>query len=470
MWTNAPLSWYKLVASEKHAIIFVFTFCMLLRVIPELVAYPHPIGYDVVNYYIPVVENFHEHWPSVIDQFPLYVLLLHSVQLVTGLSAQSVVVAAAITIFGSFGISLFYLGRSVLKLGIASSVFLTAFIVFQMVVLRTAWDLHRDIFALAAMMFVLSMLTKNNNSLKGIAIILVLSATTVAADRMIGALFCLSVVTYAFLARRKDTIITSVFATGLFSILMIASYYPNTDAGISNIGVSSEKTQSFYDPQNLVVLFVVANGLLIAPAVIGFLQVKAYMLRVPLLISIAGSFSWLAFPHMGQLVADRWVILAGIFLAIIAAYGILHTAKNLKSKHSVAFVGSILLTFVVIGIAYAVMPYDSPFFLYGLARYSIENFGPVTMQFNSLDIQDNDELVSSIEWINQNTEQDAIIVGEKHWRGFMEIYLEENRMYRYSNDPVALAQALEKQGKQTYHIIFDSGLSPMFRVEDIAIR
>jgi hypothetical protein len=469
LWIYAPLSRYKLFASEKHAAILVFAICIVIRAIPELVAYPYPIGYDVVNYYIPVVASFEEHGSTVAGQFPLYVLLLHSVNMATGLPAQSVVASVAVAVFGIFGTSLYYVGRSLLKLGIGPSIFLAIFVVFQMAVLRTAWDLHRDIFALSAMMFAFSLLGRRDARWKEIAAILVLAALTVAADRMIGALFCVSLAAHAIITRRKEVVMTSVFATGLFSILMVASYAVS-DTGARSIELSSEKTPAFYNPQNLLVLFIVVNGLLVAPAAIGFLRMKSGLLKIPLLASLAGSLSWLVFSDNSLLVADRWIILGGIFFSIFAGYGILHVIKNLKPGLSLAVTGCVLAAFSAIGLAYAVMPHDSPFFLYGAARADIEDFAPVTMQFNSLDIQDTDKLLSAIEWINQNTEQDAAVVGEKHWRGFMELYLEDGRTYRFSSNPQALAEALERRGEHAYLVRADSSSPAMFEIEDVAIR
>ena len=109
------------------------------------------------------------------------------------------------------------------------------------------------------------------------------------------------------------------------------------------------------------------------------------------------------------------------------------------------------------------MPYHSPFILYGLAR-STEDFGPVTMQFSSLDVRDSGKIMSAIAWINENTAQDAVIVGEKHWRGFMEVYLQDHRTYRFSNDPQALARALGEKGAPVYLIKFDAGSPAMFEV------
>ena len=287
-------------------------------------------------------------------------------------------------------------------------------------------------------------------------------------DRMIGALFCISLVAYAIITRRKDVAITSVFAAGLLSILMTASY-SLSDAGASSIELSSETTPAFYNPQNLLVLFAVVNGLLVVPAAIGFLYMKNSLLKIPLLASLLGSFSWLALSDISLLVADRWIILSGIFLAIFAGFGIIHVAKNLPPRFYATVAGSVLAAFAIIGIAYAIMPYDNPFVLYGATRADIQDFAPVTMQFNSLDIQDNDKMMSAIAWINQNTEQDAVIVGEKHWRGFMDVYLEDERKYRFSNNPQALAEALERRGQHAYLVRFD-GSPTMFAVEDVAIR
>ncbi len=89
------------------------------------------------------------------------------------------------------------------------------------------------------------------------------------------------------------------------------------------------------------------------------------------------------------------------------------------------------------------------------------------MQFNSLDIQDNDNLLRAIAEINENTERDAIIVGNPHWRGFMELYLKDDRIYHYSNDPQALGMTLEQQGYNVYLIKSEGNPQTTFRVENI---
>jgi hypothetical protein len=465
LWIYATLSRHKLFESTRHAIILVFAASVILRIVPELVAYPYPIGYDVVNYYIPVVANFDAHWPTLIGQFPLYVLILHFVNMATGLSAHATVTATATVVFGGFGVSLFYAARSLLKLGVRQSIFLAVFAVFQMAVLRTAWDLHRDVFALAAMLLAFSLIGRKGASWKVVAMAFAFAALAAAGDRMVGALFCVSLIAWALISRRKAVALCAVFSVSIFSIMMVAGYASSPVAAAGGVEISADKTPAFYNPQNLLTYFAVVNGLLAVPAAIGFMRAKGdLILKIPLIISLTGSFSWLAFPDLAQLVADRWIVLAGIFLSIFAGYGILHLAKNLKPGYAAVAAGFALAAFAVVGLAYATMPYHSPFILYGLARSSTEDFGPVTMQFNSLDVRDNGKIMSAIAWINENTEQDAVIVGEKHWRGFMEVYLQDHRKYRFSSNPQALARALVEQGAPVYLIKFDAHSPEMFEV------
>jgi hypothetical protein len=198
---------------------------------------------------------------------------------------------------------------------------------------------------------------------------------------------------------------------------------------------------------------------------------KKILLKIPLLISLVGSFSWLIFPEDSALAADRWIVLTGIFLSVFAGYGIMHVlVKKSKSTLSSIAAGLIFTAFAAIGLAYSVMPSDNPFILYKAAGTHIQSFVPLTMQFNSLDIRDNKNLLSAIAWINENTEHDAIIVGEKHWRGFMELHLAEGRRYLFSDDPYRFAVALRQQSNHIYLISAQGGSQTNFTIKDMSRR
>src|SRR5919198_5719986 len=92
-------------SSFSVAIIVIFSLGFLVKLVPDLVAYPFPIGYDVVNYYIPVTANFDQHWSKISNQFPLYSYLLHLINITTRLSPYYSVIILASIMCGTFAIS-----------------------------------------------------------------------------------------------------------------------------------------------------------------------------------------------------------------------------------------------------------------------------------------------------------------------------------------------------------------------------
>jgi len=237
---------------------------------------------------------------------------------------------------------------------------------------------------------------------------------------------------------------------------------------IQKTGNGSSVHSTFYNPKNLLYLFVVVDGLLVPTGIIGFKQLKnGTLLKIPVLITAAASFSWIAFPFDELLVADRWISLLGIFLSIFAAFGLYQLILTLKIRRpvhrsstsatntptlsnpaSTILTSFILGIFVIMGILYEIMPNaHEPFTLwYGMARSYIEHFVPPSMQFNSLQLSDTYKMMSAISWINKNTQPNAIIIGEKDWRGFMELYLQDHRTFRFSDDLPTLTTGLIKHG------------------------
>ena len=116
---------------EWSYVLTLFLVAVVIRAIPELLAYPFPIGYDVINYYIPVITNFTNHWNITSGQFPLYVTILYLLQVSSKLDSQMVVQIAAIILYASFSISIYFIARRILKLQNTCSLFLSVFVILQ---------------------------------------------------------------------------------------------------------------------------------------------------------------------------------------------------------------------------------------------------------------------------------------------------------------------------------------------------
>ncbi len=416
----------------------------MVRAIPEIVAYPYPVGYDVVNYYIPVITNFQEHWPTVSGQFPLYVLILHFFQLLTNLQPQILVSASASILYGLFSVSLYLTSRKLLELNQHYSMYLTLFVIFQLPVLRTAWDLHKDVFSITILLISLSLIFPLRDKMSWHSLISssVLASIAVLVDKMVGILFIASLMIFSFVVRIKHVIFLSLIITTFFAIVVAPQYGITGQSFYASTGNIENNllNQEPYVPTKLLILFMLVNGLLLVPAGFGLVVSDNQLLKIALAVSIIGSFSWLAFPDSKSLAADRWIFLSGIFLAIFAGYGIIKYSQTIVRTSLRKSLPSCILGFsIILGLTYETMPYRfaSSENILGLG---IEPFGPVTMQFNSVPVEDTGELLETISWINENSPRNATIFGEKHWRGWMEIKLQEGRSFIYNSDQYGMFQ------------------------------
>jgi len=465
----------RLENKEWILVLLLFLTGCLVRLIPELTAYPYPIGYDVINYYIPVVTDFASHWTVISSELPLYVSFLHALQIATGLNPYSTVVILATITFGGFSISIFLIARRLFKVDIGYSIFVTVFVIFQLAVLRTTWDLHRDVLALTITFFAIVLIHKDSErketmriDWKVILLATILCVLVVSTDRMIGLLFIMTLIIYSSIARTRTVILFTVVALTSFTIEVLST---NIASNLFRESVGQPVNilpGSFtsYNPTNLMVLFAVVGGILIPPAIFGLKLLRnAILLKIPLLVTGFASFSWIVFPFKESLVADRWIILFGVFLSLFAAYGIFRLSQMVKIRKlsaSLFFIlpAGILGAFILMGVLYEILPFaqESSVLWHGIARNYIESFVPSSMQFNSLPINDNPKIIDAISWINKNTQSNSIIIGEKHWRGFMELYLQGHRTYLFSDSLESLANGLIRQGpKMHVYMIHYSG-------------
>src|SRR4030095_160535 len=123
----------------------------------------------------------------VSEQYPLYVMILHFFQTATELQPQILVGMSALILYGLFSASMFIMSRRLFGLGEYYSLFLTLFVIFQLPVLRTSWDLHKDILSLALFMISISLIFPLRSKLGWYSLIgsTVAASLAVSLDKMI---------------------------------------------------------------------------------------------------------------------------------------------------------------------------------------------------------------------------------------------------------------------------------------------
>ena len=128
------------------SLLFFFLLGCFIRIIPDLIAYPYPIGYDIINYYIPLADKVNSTFQN--DSFQFYPYLLYIFKSFIPLHPQGLIISLSSITYGLFSVSI-YLLLKVKGLDLKPALLMTVFILFQISALRTTWDLQKDILALS---------------------------------------------------------------------------------------------------------------------------------------------------------------------------------------------------------------------------------------------------------------------------------------------------------------------------------
>ena len=415
---------------KMYPYLIVFSIAIVLRLVPEILAFPYPVGYDVINYYLPVIKNFEQYWSTISNQFPLYVSLLYEIVNVFRAEPRLVISSSIVLVFGLFSLAILAIGRNLLHLNNLQSIFLSVFVIFQFGVLRTSWDLHKDMFALALTFFSLLLISKIPKLTKNLIVLTAaLNIVTVLADRMIGLLLSVTLIGSSIVKRDRALAIVAVFVIVIYGLSLQESH-DNLGYNLELMSSNNNSTNEIYNPSNLIVLFLVMNAILLPSGIVGFIKSKLVIFKIPLLISVIGSFTWIVLPNTSALLPDRWIVIFSIFLSLFSGYGFITLIENKHIAISNSKLNNyliIILPFIFLGSAFAASPNNSYFNIYGAFHQFIGPYGPLTMQYNSISLPESRSLLSVIDWINNdtNTPEGSVILGSKHLRGWMELELKE---------------------------------------------
>jgi len=356
--------------------------------------------------------------------------------------------------YGLFSISIYLFLQG---LNVKLDWFMTIFILFQISALRTTWDLQKDILALSFTFFIFYLILKNRKASPSpsssscykkekiihFCLIISLVIVTLLTDNMISFLLIISLSIYFIIKNDKKYIISLVMIIIIVTsfLVLIADINNNqVSRNINTIFNGTIKEDKHYSPLNLAILFIMMNGLLLPFLFYGIKHLRELLLYIPLSLALVGSFTWLVLPYSSILLPDRWIIISGIFISIFSSYGLVKLSSpsssspsNYEDKPNYKILLPILSFYIVIGLFYMILPTSYAFPIYGLFSGFTQQFVPSTMQFNSIDIVDNEDLLMAIDWINNNTDSNSIIYGGSYFKGWMNTLLKDQRIFEYHN-------------------------------------
>jgi hypothetical protein len=418
------------------SLLFFFVLGCFIRIIPDLIAYPYPIGYDIVNYYIPLADKLNTIFQN--DSFQFYPYLLYTFKSFIPLNPQGLMLSLSSITYGLFSVSIYLLLKG---LNLKPALFMTVFILFQISALRTTWDLQKDILALSFTFLIIYLILEDrkayffNIRIIHFGIIISLVILTFLTDNMIAFLLIISLLIYFAIKKDIKYIISlTIIIISIISFLVVVDNTKNDSLinSINHILTGNIKANENYTPLNLGILFIMMNILTLPLFIYGLKYLHELLLYIPLSMALLGSFTWIVLPYSAILLPDRWIIISGIFISIFSSYGLIRLFSNYKDKPNYKILLPIMSFYIIIGLFYMILPYEYAFPIYGIFTEYTHFFVPSTMQFNSIDIVDNRDLSIAIDWLNNHTNPKSIIYGDSYLSGWMKMLLKDKRIFQYN--------------------------------------
>ena len=165
----------------KTGLLIAFVFGVLVRTIPEVLSFPHPIGFDTIYYGWRLKEGVvWAHWSGLFGSWLFYGLTipLYNVVQVDPFLFLKVVTPM---LFGLLTCGMYFLATQGLQWSTRRGLFVAALLSLQVAALGISWHFYRNVLGLALLLFAVPWIMKDKLSFNssvlfcGLAVLVVLS-------------------------------------------------------------------------------------------------------------------------------------------------------------------------------------------------------------------------------------------------------------------------------------------------------
>jgi len=447
--------------TDHRALFACLSIGFFVRLIPELLAFPLPIGFDTIHY-AAAMENgvILAHW----SKFFTYSWLLYAfiVPLYNLLQVDPFLLLKVIAplLFGLNVAGVYWFSRKMLGWNLRMGMLTGIFFALQLASLRISWDLLRNTLGLGLLLFALSYV-KEVNSKRGFAIFASLSLLNVFAHEY--AAVTLLVVVFGLLVwrlvkRQMDSMsirlgFASLPALTVFLVGMGLRFFPVSYAAETNVILSGDavtakvgglsflvnylEIQSSVDSYasypnfalNVVLLFTVLFLPYLFLVVKGFFRNGVLNLWTGLLL--VGAFGCLLFPFAALQYWHRWLFMLVYPFTFYAinGFGRLLSKFREKNTHFPSWFSDkraatmVLVTFSL-GIAYLATPV-----LMGCANASVPAVTGTYMYFSTsptVPYEDVNSVVEAMSWLNDHLGTVSCVALQHAFLRWGELYLDKS--------------------------------------------
>lgn len=452
MLSRVRLTNLKFSLTENRAFVIAFFLGFAFRLIPEIVSYPHPIGFDTIYYAWRIRQGVvWFHWSEGFSSWLLYGLLIPIYDFLQVDSFLLLKLAAPL-LFGLNTCGIYFFARKVLGWDLRRCLFAAFFFSFQISSLAISWHFYRNMLGSGILLFTLPFVKNNFKRVREFFAFALLSVLVVLSHELVSVvLFAVvfGVMLNSFLKGAK-AVASKVFAaaapsiaiflTRIYFVLFPVSYYVETNiirayqplghySGVfwfftNYLGVSD--TVQCYPTYldlfcNVASMFVLLYVVFLPLVLVGFFRDRVLDSWTVLLLF--GSFGALVVPWFALDLWNRWMLMVIYPFTFYAVNGVM---KVLSARHSTVNTGlrwlkwvkvskRMVKTILAFSFSLGLVFMVCPLFFGKSGVFCLPTtvcYVPSTMQCNSLPLMDVDGAVKALEWLNVRMDGHSVLLGQ----------------------------------------------------------
>ena len=399
-----------------------------VRAIPEVIAGPYPIGWDIIAFYVPNTLDMAAGKMSILGitgSGPLMYAFIVPIYLLTKVSPILLFKVMGPLLFGGLCWSVFRFCEKRLGLSARSAFLSVLFLSFYFVSLRVAWDAFQAELGLTVFILGLTVAGEPGSVGRSTLTKLTFFLFAVLANQLVGVLVVGTVIVETLISRRVRSsrlYLSRLAPIAMFGLVVYATLQPSTGPGVSVLGGS-------FAPLNIALntaFLVYAFGPLLPLALIGgFLHARSLFSAWMVVCAIGILISTLP----GQVFQDigyRWVLLLSIPILIAAAQGyqkLSARAAGLNSKqwlHKLQL-GVPLALVISAGMYSTIQVASIPYFSLFL------NNVPSSLLQSSVPLSDSAYVVQAMQWLEASMPISSVLITHEAFYGWARAYLSSDK-------------------------------------------
>ncbi len=485
----------------KKGLILAFVVGFAIRLIPEVLSFPYPIGFDTVYYAWRIKSGVVWYdWSQVFTTtWLLYGLLIPVYNLVRG-DPFLVLKVAAPLLFGLDACGVYYFAVKALNWTNRKSLLAAGLFSFQFAALALSWGFFRNVLGLGVLLFALPWVKNGVRGWKEFGFLALLSVLIVFSHEYAAVVLFVAVggIILGHLLKTKRVGIVRVlaavspafvlFLTRFYYVFspvvssvqdrVIMSYQPVGHYGgalffFTNYLAVSDSVQIYSSYLDLVIsvfsLFALFFIVLMPLVLVGFFRDK--VLDSWVLLLLVGSFGAVVVPVFALDLWSRWMLMLVFPFTFYAANGVarvFHTGGMTISpgfrrldwlKLSKRSVKGLLVVSASLSLVYMCVP-----LFFGQAGVfgfpTTVNYAPSTMQSTTVPLVDVDGTARSMEWLNTRMGAGSVLLAQDAFFYWARLYVDNGRslVYFKSNVLGAVDLALERGFNRVYFVWWNENI------------